>query len=88
MVRWLTEYFLRPPSEGVDHDSDNDDEAIDPAAKQYTFPELDAKIRASINEYGAVFPKLNFTSPKARPVEDLSLSPKIINIKWTQKIVN
>jgi hypothetical protein len=51
----------------VDHDSDDDDEAVGPAAKQYAFPELDAQIRACIDMYGAVFPKLNFSSPKARP---------------------
>lgn len=28
------------------------------------FPELDDKIRQAISEYGAVFPKLNFSSPR------------------------
>ncbi|KAI0247143.1 cytoplasmic protein [Lactifluus subvellereus] len=51
-----------PPS---DYDSDDDDDgATSPAAKRYAFPELDAQIRAAIDEYGAVFPKLNFSSPK------------------------
>ena len=60
---------LRSPSEEVEHVSDDDDdEATSPAAKQYAFPELDAQIRAAIDEYGAVFPKLNFSSPKARSV--------------------
>jgi len=31
---------------------------------RYAFPELDAQIRVAISEYEAVFPKLNFTSPK------------------------
>ncbi|KAF9267482.1 D123-domain-containing protein [Marasmius fiardii PR-910] len=39
--------------------SDDEDES-----NQYSFPELDAKIRDCIAEYGAVFPKLNFSSPK------------------------
>ncbi|KAF8501097.1 D123-domain-containing protein [Russula emetica] len=48
-----------------DHDCDNDDEANDSFAVRYSFPELDAQIRATIDEYGgAVFPKLNFSSPK------------------------
>jgi D123 len=51
----------------VDHDSHDDDEAVSPATKQYAFPEFDAQIRACIDKYGAVFPKLNFSSPKARP---------------------
>ena len=34
---------------------------------RYAFPELDFQIRATIEEYGgAVFPKLNFSSPKVR----------------------
>ncbi|ESK94971.1 cell division cycle protein 123-like protein [Moniliophthora roreri MCA 2997] len=40
---------------------EDDDEAEE---TQYSFPELDAKIRETIVEYGAVFPKLNFSSPK------------------------
>ena len=60
---------LRSPSEEVEHVSDDDDDkATSPAAKQYAFPELDAQIRAAIAEYGAVFPKLNFSSPKVRSV--------------------
>ena len=56
-----------PKSTLEDHDIDqvSDDEDTSPS-KQYAFPELDAQIRAVINEYGAVFPKLNFSSPKAR----------------------
>jgi hypothetical protein len=50
-----------------DHDCDSDDEVTDSFAARYSFPELDAQIRATINEYGgAVFPKLNFSSPKVR----------------------
>ena len=30
----------------------------------FAFPELDDKIRQAILEYGAVFPKLNFSSPR------------------------
>jgi hypothetical protein len=46
-----------------DHDCDSDDEAT----AKYSFPELDAQIRVTIDEYGgAVFPKLNFSSPKVR----------------------
>jgi len=60
--------FFRPLTStlddyGVDHDSD--DEVAIPST-QYSFLELDAQIRNAINEYGAVFPKLNFSSPKVR----------------------
>ena len=62
-------HSLRSPSEEVEHVSDDDDDkATSPAAKQYAFPELDAQIRAAIAEYGAVSPKLNFSSPKVRSV--------------------
>ncbi len=60
---------IRPPKStlGDDHDSDSDDEATASSAARYSFPELDAQIRATIDEYGgAVFPKLNFSSPKVR----------------------
>ncbi|KAL0580118.1 hypothetical protein V5O48_001894 [Marasmius crinis-equi] len=50
-------------SELVEEEEESEDE--DDLGKQYSFPELDAKIRECISEYGgAVFPKLNFSSPK------------------------
>ena len=48
--------------EGADDDDDDDDEE----KRHYSFPELDARIRACVMEYGGVFPKLNFSSPKVR----------------------
>jgi len=51
----------------LDHECDSDDEDTASFAARYSFPELDAQIRATIHEYdGAVFPKLNFSSPKVR----------------------
>jgi len=52
--------------EGEDDDEANDDDSDDdlPPSRQYAFPGLDAKIRKTIAEYGAVFPKLNWTSPR------------------------
>lgn len=48
-------------------DSDDDDDG--PPARQFSFPHLDAEIRAVIQRYdGAVFPKLNWSSPQVRPV--------------------
>ncbi|KAK0466977.1 D123-domain-containing protein [Desarmillaria tabescens] len=44
-------------------EDESDDEAGEPE-KRYSFPDLDAEIRQCIAEYGAVFPKLNFSSPK------------------------
>lgn len=46
-----------------DEGAASEDEAEGP---RFSFPELDAQIRAAIREYGAVFPKLNFSSPKVR----------------------
>lgn len=49
--------------EPLAEDSDDEDEADEPQ-ERFSFPDLDAQIRQSIEDYGAVFPKLNFTSPK------------------------
>jgi hypothetical protein len=50
-----------------DDSGDSEDGTEDGAVTEYAFPELDAHIRAVIDEYGgAVFPKLNFSSPKVR----------------------
>ncbi|TRM62867.1 D123-domain-containing protein [Schizophyllum amplum] len=47
--------------EGEDSDSDSDDKP----RRTYTFPDLDSQIRDCIQRYdGAVFPKLNFSSPR------------------------
>lgn len=48
-------------SEGED---EPDASAVPP--HRYSFPELDAKIREVVKEYGGVFPKLNWTSPRVR----------------------
>jgi hypothetical protein len=46
--------------EDISDESDDDD----PLPPKYHFPELDKHIRGCIEQYGAVFPKLNFSSPK------------------------
>lgn len=58
-------------SEGTSQFSDNDDQesiSDDSSGSEprpvYSFPELDKQIRDVVKEYGAVFPKLNFTSPR------------------------
>ncbi|KAI0802046.1 D123-domain-containing protein [Irpex lacteus] len=43
--------------------SDSDEEEQEPRRK-FAFPELDTRIRDAVKEYGAVFPKLNFSSPR------------------------
>ncbi|KAI6119972.1 D123-domain-containing protein [Pisolithus croceorrhizus] len=47
-----------------DNDTDDEREDMATAAKHFSFPELDERIRSVIREYKAVFPKLNFSSPK------------------------
>jgi len=71
-VNMLNHYF-RPPKSTLTDDntddchSDSEDEASTSAATQYAFPEIDTQIQAAIDAYGGgVFPKLNFSSPKAR----------------------
>ncbi|KAI6151591.1 D123-domain-containing protein [Pisolithus tinctorius] len=50
----------------ISDDDDDDDEYEDTAivGEHFSFPELDERIRSVIREYKAVFPKLNFSSPK------------------------
>jgi hypothetical protein len=45
-------------------DEDEDEDGESDRRSKYAFPELDAQIRAVIARYDAVFPKLNFSSPK------------------------
>lgn len=50
-----------------DEDSRNGSESEDDQSWQVTFPELDADIRRILTKYdGAVFPKLNWSSPQVR----------------------
>ncbi|KAJ6619454.1 D123-domain-containing protein [Mycena sp. CBHHK59/15] len=52
-------------SDEDDDESDAEDSDEDDAPRRrFAFPVLDAQIRACIKTYGAVFPKLNFSSPK------------------------
>ncbi|KAG5642675.1 hypothetical protein DXG03_002359 [Asterophora parasitica] len=45
-------------------DDEDDTDSEDGKWPSFAFPELDSRIRDCIKEYGAVFPKLNFSSPK------------------------
>ncbi|KAF8512097.1 D123-domain-containing protein [Hysterangium stoloniferum] len=49
-----------------DHESSEDEgkQASNSRTERYSFPQLDEQIRDAIKRYGAVFPKLNWTSPK------------------------
>ncbi|KAJ7670270.1 D123-domain-containing protein [Mycena rosella] len=46
-----------------DEDGEDSDDEGEPQ-RRFAFPGLDAQIRACISNYGAVFPKLNFSSPQ------------------------
>ncbi|TFK73559.1 D123-domain-containing protein [Pluteus cervinus] len=52
------------PAESHLSDNDDSDDDEDEPRKHYSFPELDSQIREAIQTYGAVFPKLNFSSPR------------------------
>lgn len=60
--------FYRPAESTIEDESDGDDEneEEDDDAEEFAFPELDSRIREVVREYGAVFPKLNFSSPRVR----------------------
>ncbi|EAU86237.1 cytoplasmic protein [Coprinopsis cinerea okayama7 len=47
-----------------DESENGDEEEKGSPPPTYSFPELDTQIRACIQKYDAVFPKLNFTSPR------------------------
>lgn len=49
-----------------DSESSDDSEIEETERRTYFFPELDMKIREAVTQYGAVFPKLNFSSPRVR----------------------
>ncbi|KAJ7134571.1 D123-domain-containing protein [Mycena epipterygia] len=56
------------PAESTLSDDEEEDEEEDSddgeEIRRFAFPEIDVLIRACIQTYGAVFPKLNFSSPK------------------------
>jgi hypothetical protein len=61
----LTKELLRPIESTLSDDERADKSSDDgSAAPTYRFPDLDSHIRRCIEDYGAVFPKLNFSSPK------------------------
>lgn len=62
----LPSAFRSPPESSLsdDESSEPDDGDDGDERTRFAFPELDAQIRAAVVEYGAVFPKLNFSSPR------------------------
>ncbi|KAG1858632.1 D123-domain-containing protein [Suillus tomentosus] len=50
------------PAESSPSDQEDEDDAA--VGQSFSFPDLDERIRQIIKEYGAIFPKLNFSSPK------------------------
>jgi hypothetical protein len=60
---------LDRPAESTLSDDEDDcstDDDEDFIRQKFTFHDLDGQIRECIRSYGAVFPKLNFSSPKVR----------------------
>jgi len=51
-------------------DSDSESPGAGPSLT-FAFPYLDEKIREVIRNYGSVFPKLNWSSPKAGHPDDV-----------------
>ena len=64
---WLISLNCRPPESSLSDDEKDEDDASEDEEderQKFAFPELDAKIRQAVQQYGAVFPKLNFSSPR------------------------
>ncbi|KAG1814981.1 D123-domain-containing protein [Suillus variegatus] len=57
-------YSLPTASPAESSPSDQEDEDDAAVGQSFSFPDLDERIRQIIKEYGAIFPKLNFSSPK------------------------
>ena len=51
--------------------SGQDDDSEDKPSSSFAFPDLDQSIRNAILEYDSVFPKLNWSSPKASNPNEL-----------------
>jgi hypothetical protein len=47
-----------------DESDDGEDSEDEEERRKFAFPELDAKMRETVKRYGAIFPKLNFSSPR------------------------
>lgn len=61
--------YTSPAESTLSDDEDGAGEGgEDGTALCYAFPALDTQIRACVREYGGVFPKLNFSAPKVRPI--------------------
>lgn len=74
---YLSSLIIRGTTGSQQHDDDqhlSDDEGEGDDGPQYSFPDLDRQIRAVVDEYGAVFPKLNFSSPRVRCINYTRLS--------------
>ncbi|OBZ71291.1 hypothetical protein A0H81_08731 [Grifola frondosa] len=58
--------MCRPPESSLSDDEDDgeDSDQMEDVQKRFAFPDLDSKIRETVAAYGAVFPKLNFSSPR------------------------
>ena len=64
-LRAFRAHKLVSPAESTLSDESEDEEEYDePVPRRYAFPEIDKQIRDCVKEYGAIFPKLNFSSPK------------------------
>lgn len=64
-------------SEGDDENQSGDGEADAP---RFSFPELTQQIRSAITSYGAVFPKLNWTSPRVSFVSPLVYPAALVTV--------
>ena len=69
MPHKLIPVYHSPPQSTLSDDEskigDSDSEPDSEYGREcFAFPELDDKIRQAISDYGAVFPKLNFSSPR------------------------
>jgi hypothetical protein len=66
MAQRVDSSLLSDGNESDEKPGDSDTSSESSVPPTFAFPELDAQIRSSLKEFGAVFPKLNFTSPRVR----------------------
>ena len=66
LKRFVYNLLVTRPIESSLSDDGDAEEEEEERRRTFTFPDRDAKIREVVAEYDAVFPKLNFSSPRVK----------------------
>ncbi|KAF7365264.1 hypothetical protein MVEN_00398200 [Mycena venus] len=70
-----------PAESTLSDDEGEDSDTEEEGHRRFAFPELDAQIRECIKTYGAVFPKLNFSSPKVVDFRSFTITAEAVMVR-------